>query len=558
MKSNIGNLKIILVLFAIYTLTIIFMSFFACNKDVNAFSLSANEIDRVQIVNDAGISSEVILPYRAYTKDKFEYVVDISKYKDIENCSLTTDLNFANLKVYADDRLIYAKQTSTSDFLGSGGHYLVFFDIPDEMYSPYLYFVYEPLLPTKDYIALSKIYLGNKMGILFAKLLGNLNLLLIILLMFVNFINIIIVIILKDVYLKSENYDIFYLCVLGTLISLYFITQIWIVKLFFMQFYTTLYFIEYTALSAIPIMFILFFKQQFDKKFDRYYDFALYFACFNMLFQSALVFSKSYEYEEMLFCTHIVIVLGLALVGVTYLLTDAREYPNKTKFKIPLLIIIPVTTTPLITYITTNNAMFDSFSIFISIVFGLLGFAELYGKFNEYYDDKMEKEIYKKIANTDALTGLKNRTAYNLFISNLRPNSDFKSAWVVSIDLNGLKSINDNYGHLRGDEFIGAFSTLLKEEEKANSNISAYRIGGDEFFVFIKEDRDFNIKNWINKLKMNFAEITVFDDGFFSSFSAGSYHIDDINDFDLKKAFYNADQMMYEDKRKYYTTRIVN
>ena len=52
----------------------------------------------------------------------------------------------------------------------------------------------------------------------------------------------------------------------------------------------------------------------------------------------------------------------------------------------------------------------------------------------------------------------------------------------VICDINGLKTVNDNYGHLEGDKLILAAAEVLMDKLKSSSNV--YRIGGDEFAVF--------------------------------------------------------------------------
>ena len=57
---------------------------------------------------------------------------------------------------------------------------------------------------------------------------------------------------------------------------------------------------------------------------------------------------------------------------------------------------------------------------------------------------------------------------------------------VYSIDLNGLKYVNDNYGHSAGDLLIKSFAEQLKNT--VNKNGFCGRMGGDEFIAVIKDD----------------------------------------------------------------------
>jgi diguanylate cyclase (GGDEF)-like protein len=62
---------------------------------------------------------------------------------------------------------------------------------------------------------------------------------------------------------------------------------------------------------------------------------------------------------------------------------------------------------------------------------------------------------------------------------------------VVVCDVNGLKHVNDTYGHAAGDEYIRAACKLICDMF-AHSNV--YRIGGDEFVVIVRGD-DFEHRN---------------------------------------------------------------
>ena len=94
------------------------------------------------------------------------------------------------------------------------------------------------------------------------------------------------------------------------------------------------------------------------------------------------------------------------------------------------------------------------------------------------------------LANTDALTGIRNKNAYDAFTIDLQARmrkTDFDYA-VAMIDLNGLKDINDTYGHEKGDVFIQQCCSIIC---KAFMQSDIFRIGGDEFVAVMQQD-DFN------------------------------------------------------------------
>lgn len=100
---------------------------------------------------------------------------------------------------------------------------------------------------------------------------------------------------------------------------------------------------------------------------------------------------------------------------------------------------------------------------------------------------------FMKRAYIDLDTGIKNRNCYNEDVKQLDKKyfTAGKAGDVVVCavcDINDLKAVNDNYGHLAGDEFIRAAAEVLSKNLKSAYNV--YRIGGDEFIaIFIGKDR---------------------------------------------------------------------
>jgi len=94
---------------------------------------------------------------------------------------------------------------------------------------------------------------------------------------------------------------------------------------------------------------------------------------------------------------------------------------------------------------------------------------------------------------TDELSGLLNRRGFFQFaysrLSHLQRDSE-RLPFIMFMDMDGLKFINDTYGHNEGDKAISAFSEILKETLREEDIIG--RIGGDEFVVLssVKSDKD--------------------------------------------------------------------
>lgn len=85
-------------------------------------------------------------------------------------------------------------------------------------------------------------------------------------------------------------------------------------------------------------------------------------------------------------------------------------------------------------------------------------------------------------AKIDALTGLYNRYAFHAIVADLRRHRTLEGA-VAVLDLNGLKRINDTYGHHAGDRALRHVARSLQQMVRTSDYV--FRWGGDEFVVLL-------------------------------------------------------------------------
>lgn len=155
------------------------------------------------------------------------------------------------------------------------------------------------------------------------------------------------------------------------------------------------------------------------------------------------------------------------------------------------------------------------------------------------------KETYRAL-NMDALTGICNRYAYEVYRKELFENPDLTNLVVVSADVNGLKMVNDNMGHEAGDELISGSAEVLECTFGKYGRV--FRTGGDEFIAIIFADEPEIIKEDFLK-EMNSWKGTVVESMHISIGMAGFGEFPDSSLEEIEKM---ADSRMYEDKRNYY------
>lgn len=107
--------------------------------------------------------------------------------------------------------------------------------------------------------------------------------------------------------------------------------------------------------------------------------------------------------------------------------------------------------------------------------------------------------VYVKMQRTqislDPMTGLNNRNRFNQYIQSKIDNDKGGNSWyLLLIDIDDFKQINDAYGHMAGDEALKKMAVILK---RAFGRMNAFlaRFGGDEFVVVLDCKRDKDLQN---------------------------------------------------------------
>lgn len=149
----------------------------------------------------------------------------------------------------------------------------------------------------------------------------------------------------------------------------------------------------------------------------------------------------------------------------------------------------------------------------------------------------------KEKMNTDELTGLYNRH----YLKNLEETIDFTKYYVLLIDIDLFKRVNDSYGHNTGDYILSQFSIVLQEYTRKNDHL--IRHGGEEFILFIYKDLE-NIEDYANTIRRRVESYKFVHEGITIpiSISIGLYLNDD-NAKTLKSSIHQADMALYEAKK---------
>jgi diguanylate cyclase (GGDEF)-like protein len=153
-----------------------------------------------------------------------------------------------------------------------------------------------------------------------------------------------------------------------------------------------------------------------------------------------------------------------------------------------------------------------------------------------------EREELEQVAYYDALTNTYSRHYGMLTLERwIEEKQEFVLAFV---DMDGLKYVNDTFGHVAGDEYIHATSDILSGFGK---QATICRLGGDEFMLLIPKITAKQARAQLNKMRVELSKVA--DDKYDQSFSFGLVEVDKANTMSPSLLLSVADESMYEDKR---------
>jgi len=148
-----------------------------------------------------------------------------------------------------------------------------------------------------------------------------------------------------------------------------------------------------------------------------------------------------------------------------------------------------------------------------------------------------------ELAYQDMLSKCLNRRSYEDFVKDERkwPQTPF---YIVNIDINSMKTVNDCYGHSEGDRLIRHFGQAVLPILPTGSK--SFRTGGDEFMLAIPKIPSSSKERVERMVKESYSE----DAPYGTSLSCGVLEFSGKGEEELREALREADALMYEDKAK--------
>ena len=272
---------------------------------------------------------------------------------------------------------------------------------------------------------------------------------------------------------------------------------------------------------------------------------------FNTLFQLVSFFTgwmtkvdeKHYYYHGPLYNIYIGEYVIVLLLVIILFLNYGKNFRKQNRLSIYLVMVFM-----LVGIIMQEGLGKDVRTAYLAMT---IGATLMFIHSTEYSQQKKDDELLEQRIQikTDAMTGLLSRYAYNNALN--KYTTDMPESLVAfSIDINGLKRVNDTLGHEAGDELIcGAAACIKNVFDEVGS---CYRTGGDEFIVLASMSKKEAVKcvQDIEKLTKNWTGSLVDS----LALSVGYAVLEEHKDCNCSELIQVADKQMYMAKDEYYRT----
>ena len=196
--------------------------------------------------------------------------------------------------------------------------------------------------------------------------------------------------------------------------------------------------------------------------------------------------------------------------------------------------------------LTGESAHFNTFSTVLNKYFEVKAYSPSSNEFATIYMDITERVENEKnihyLNYHDVLTGLYNRRFYEEEIRRLNTERNLPISLIFG-DVNGLKLINDAFGHLKGDELLQKAARAIRSTCRTDDIVA--RLGGDEFVILLPKTTAIEAEEIVERIRSNYSKEQV--NSISGSISFG-WNTKCSMDEDILVTLKNAEDLMYKNK----------
>ncbi len=398
-------------------------------------------------------------------------------------------INLSAVDVYISNKLVYSYGSelyNSRRMIGSGLHYIT---LPTSCFGENVLIVIRPC-DDNAFKKLNQIQIIDTNDVYSHYIMQQISRFFISIFLFIFGLILIVAGIALSIYTKRIN-ELIYIGILSVSIGLWTLTSSKVNQIIQPDF-TINTVLEYMSLYFAPFAFLLYITSvynSFGKKMKVYFIICTFIiGAFNLI-MPILHFTNTVHYSSALYVFYL---LCLPIVPFIFIITFKPSNISDERrqiFKIGSIIILISSLLDMIRHlIQASNLSFTKYDIGSLLPYGTFFFMVtlIIGYDIQIYRSisvEFEKKTFEKLAYTDSLTNLGNRAKADIDIMSYE--KEHEEYVIISFDLNGLKQVNDTYGHDFGDKLLISFASILNQAFGEFGTI--YRFGGDEFMVLLSD-----------------------------------------------------------------------
>lgn len=498
-------------------------------------------------IDPDGASQPIVLPVKLDISAGEDVVIaKMLPPQTMAGATLCVRTSMQSLRIFVDGKALYELGTDPRSHIGkTPGCCWNLVRLPDECAGKQIRLIFNSAYPSYSGL-LNGISYGSKSGILFQIInehgLG----------FFVSVAICLIGLTMLILYFAEHgsllrNNDVLYLSLFSILISLWFLGES---KM--LQFFTGNQFLianlSFFSLLLFPMPLTLYLSNIYRPHHHNFLK--CFFSGFLVVFFACvfLQVTGTADFYETLF-----LPLGLLLLLLLYLsasvLYELIRFQNpQVKRQLPTLI-IPILFGALEFYhfFSGNYLTISKYTKIGALIYIVMLGVQSVRKIQLEAERGREARYFERLAYQDLLTQGRNRTAYCRDIETIFGASGTESnIRLVLFDLNNLKGINDNYGHIAGDKALKDAYRCICGAFGARKY--CYRIGGDEFACVLLNMNGRDFEAALKIFEKNVEAVNLESEYVFSI--AIGYELYDAERWpDFDHFFHYVDELMYQNKR---------
>lgn len=259
--------------------------------------------------------------------------------------------------------------------------------------------------------------------------------------------------------------------------------------------------ISFYAFMLLAVPMLYFIKHTADLEKYRILDWLILLFYLNAILQGVLHLILQIDFRDMLFATHLLLVIGVGISSVLLIKEFARNKNRDIGMILTAYMLLGFSgILSLALYWILEIPYYGTIFEMGILLFVLIIIANIVMNMAENIHYRTEMQVYQRLLREDWMTGMENRQPFDDYLEEIQRNPvKYKNAALIFLHVNQLKMTNDESGHAAGDELIlGAAKCISETFGDAGR---CYRLEGDEFCVII-ENAQMPKEEWFHRFDL--------------------------------------------------------